>query len=151
LKKTCLALVLVALLFTAGCATPQTERQPWQFDMTSGMGGLDGSPDLQEYSYKFSLVNIEKRDLENVCVLLKINSNFSGRILSQNGPISKKITVFKPNDFITLEGKIQIDTKDLTKKQITDMGQVIESCMITWTDNGKVYNTTKAFGSSSQK
>lgn len=128
MKKYFIIVSLMLLLLAAvGCTRGQeVNKEPWMLNMQSGMGGVNNKPDVQEYHYEISLSHNEKSALEDVKVELQLNDLFKGRILLKEGPMHVDAPTVQPGDDLSLEGKIVFNTLNLSKKDIIDMGSVIE-------------------------
>jgi hypothetical protein len=145
--KRFLIVSLLILLLTAGCTDRQADKDPWQYHMQSGMGAVNESMDYQEYSYAFNLGHTRKVDLEDVGIALQLNDSFQARLVHQSGLLEEHLQTMGPNSTVALEGKLVLETKNLTKEQIVALGPVIDSATITWTENGERKNNTLKFAS----
>lgn len=52
------------------------------------------------------------------------------RVVQQSGKMTENLQTLGPNSIVTLEGKLVLETKNLTKEQIVSLGPVIDSVLI---------------------
>jgi hypothetical protein len=150
--KRLLILAVLLLLLTAGCTNKQANKDPWQYSMQSGMGTVNDSMDYQEYSYSFTVNHMKETNLEDVGITLQLNKAFRDRLTQQSGLMEEHFQTLEPNRTVTLEGKLVLETKNLTKEKIIELGPVIDSVLVTWKENGETKNSTlKPFDSDGNK
>jgi len=149
MKKHFSFIMIVLLILVVGCTSQQTPKDPWLLNASTGMGGLDSKPEIQpeiqEYNYEISLSHREKQVFENVSISLSVNNSFKNRIIEHTGNSDVKAGTMRANDECQIKGKMILDTHDLTKQQIIDMGPVIKELTITWSQDGKTITQIKQF------
>jgi len=143
MKKGLAFLLVILFAVLTGCSSGTADKDPWQYGMNTGLGGVNNNPDLQEFSYNLSLSQNSKQEFQNVKVELQINDKFQERILGKDGTLQVQVTALQPDDPITMEGKIRLDTRNMTKEEIMGMGPVIANISITWTQNGRTFTKNR--------
>lgn len=145
MKKHFSFIMIVLLILVVGCTSQQIPKDPWLLNASTGMGGLNSKPEIQEYNYNISLSHREKQVFENVSISLSVNNSFKNRIIEHAGNMDVKAGTMRANDECQIKGKMILDTHDLTKQQIIDMGPVIKELTITWNQDGKTITQIKQF------
>lgn len=143
MQKYLTVLMMFLLIIASACSSGQPNRDPWVLDISSGMGGQNDSPNIQEYSYTMDLSHREKNIMENVSVSLMLNDNFKNKIIEHDNKPDIIVGDLSPDTSYLLKGKIVLDTRGLTKKQIVDLGPVINGITVTWSQNGEVLKQSK--------
>ncbi|HBV96322.1 MAG: hypothetical protein JL50_18100 [Peptococcaceae bacterium BICA1-7] len=143
MKKYLTVLMLSLLLIASACSSGQTNSDPWALNLSAGMGGQNGSPDIQEYTYNMDLSHREKTIMKNVSVSLMLNDSFKNRIIEHDNKTDIIIGDLSPDTSYFLKGKLVLDTSGLTKQQIVDLGPVINGIAVTWTQDGKELKQSK--------
>lgn len=128
-------IVLTSILFFS---TAEKNRDyPWAVDYLSAMNIVPDNPELQEFSFEVSLSHNEYQFFNNVTLSYKINDAFSDRM--KEGTLDNLIPIgtMKKRDVFHYKGKIPLNTQGLTKKQIKNIGSVIDSFTVTWKQDNK--------------
>lgn len=151
MKKVLLfAVIVLIVVFAVNWAVLDNRNEkgsPWIINLGSGMGGLNGSPDIQEYNYSLTISHQGKNAFHDVSLTLVVNDNFQNRIIERSGLLNMDVIELGPGNSVNIAGEMVIDTRDMTKEQITALGPVIKAVNITWTENGLSHTETKQFES----
>jgi len=121
------AALLLIVLLTSACAPtlPPGGKSLLQISgMFSSLGGEGANNEIGVYSYTVILTNRSGLPINLKSVTPEVQGAFASRLLNT----AIEVTVEKAipaGESIEVNGELRLDFKDLTKQQITDMGEPV--------------------------
>lgn len=128
-------LLFSMLLILFGCSE-EPEDDPWSMDVMIGRGGSNDDPAMQRLDYRIDVSYNGSNNVRIVDIIPLISGNTAATEESQQ-------VIEKKPASMSIEGKLTIDTGQLTKEQIIEAGPSITGVMILWEENGQIHETTK--------
>ncbi len=119
-----LLIVLLASACTPSANPPNSKSMLVISSMISSLGGEGTNNEVGVYSYTVILTNNSDLPINVKSVLPAIQNKFTSRLLGSNPEVSVEKAV--PNgESIEINGELRFDFKNLTKQQISDMGEPV--------------------------
>lgn len=116
-------LSIIAIVFLAGCAVSadtETIASPPGIrivEMDTAIGGVEGSPDEQSFSYNLTLLNTEPFDIVVHWIEPVLGEAVSSRTLTPDRRVIVEKTL-PPNTYLEVSGGFTFDSQGATKTQI---------------------------------
>ncbi len=121
------ALLLLLVLLTSACAPtnqPQSKSLLQITSMVASLGGEGANDEVGVYSYTIILTNRSGLVANVKSVTPEIPQAFAARLITSNNEIAVEKAV-PSGESIEINGKLRFDFKNLSKEQITKMGEPV--------------------------
>ncbi len=121
------AVLLLIALLTSACASTRQPSSKSLFQissMVSSLGGEGANNETGVYSYTIILTNYSDAPVNVKSVTPEIRKAFTDRLLTDPAEIAVEKAV-PASELIEINGKLRFNFTDLTKQQITGMGEPV--------------------------
>ena len=98
-------------------------------DFSSSINGVDGNPDQQVVSYNMTIHNSGDNTITLLWLKPVLRDSLAGRVTDANIKTEENETI-APNSQVAVHGQIAINTSDLTKQDIAQLGSLFSGFTI---------------------